>query len=373
MYLCSILTKTYWCSYFLNILTDAQVSLLHYNQKILQSPPVQTVMSNFNSYKNSDEEWYSPKFLSHTNGYEMCLRIAANGEDVGQGTHLSLYIHLMAGKNDDKLSWPFRGEVKVQLITHRDDRGHYEQNIVFNDSFNVQACSRVTNGIPVKAGLANKVGEGKALFIGQDKLQTNTSDFLEEDSIIVCIKKVIIHSSPSIEPSTSSESLSVIQKFVIENFSKRKQSNEECISEPFYSHENGYKLSLLVYPNGRDKWKNKYVSLFVHLMKGENDNSGNLTFPFRGDILVQIVNQKEDKNHAERLVEFNKKTDPRGEYGAQVTGLAGLLSGRQYRGYGYPNFLSHKFLEFDRSRNTQYVSDDDTLCVRIMKITVNTK
>ena len=270
-------------------------------------------MSNFNSYKNSDEEWYSPSFLSHTNGYVMCLHVAANGEDVGQGTHLSLYIHLMAGKNDRLLSWPFQGEVKVQLINRRDDRDHYEQNIIFDDSSDEQACSRVINGIPVKAGLANKVGEGKALFIGQDKLQTSTSDFLEEDSIIVCIKKVIVHSSPSIEPSTSSESLSVIHNFVIENFSNRKQSNEECISEPFYSNENGYKMCLLVYPNGRDKWKNKYISLFVHLMKGENDNL--LTFPFRGDILVQIYNWRENKSHAERLVEFNEKTDQKESMG----------------------------------------------------------
>ena len=58
-------------------------------------------MSNFNYYKKSAEEWYSPSFLSHTNGYIMCVRIAANGEDEGQGIHLSLYIHLMAGKNDD--------------------------------------------------------------------------------------------------------------------------------------------------------------------------------------------------------------------------------------------------------------------------------
>ena len=322
-------------------------------------------MSNFNYYMKSEEEWYSPSFLSHTNGYEMCVRIAANGEDEGQGTHLSLYIHLMADKNDDNLSWPFRGEVKVQLINRRDDHDHYEQNIVFDDSSNVQACSRVINGIPVKAGLANRVGEGTALFIGHDIL-TSTLDFLVEDSISIRIKEVIVHSSPTIVPSIPSDSLPVILDFKIDNFSKRQQSNEECISDPFYSHENGYKLSLLVYPNGRDKWKNKYISMFVHLMKGENDN--NLTFPFRGKILVQIVNLKESKNHAERLVEFNEKTDPKGEYGARLTGLTGLLSGRQYRGYGYPNFLSHNFLKFDKSRNTQYVSDDDTLHVRILKI-----
>ena len=330
----------------------------------LQSPPVQTVMSNFNSYKKSDEEWYSPSFLSHSNGYEMRVRIVANGEDEGLGTHLSLYIHLMAGKNDEKLSWPFRGKVKVQLINHRYDRDHYEQNIVFGDSSNVQACSRVINGIPVKAGLANRVGEGIALFIPQDIL-TSTSDFLVEDSISIRIKEVIVPFSPPMVSSISSDSLPILD-FMIDNFSKRQRSNEECISEPFYSHENGYKLSLLVYPNGRDKWKNKYISLFVHLMKGENDTI--LPFPFRGDLLVQIVNQRDTKSHAERLIEFNEKTDPKGEYGARLTGLTGLLSGRQYRGFGFPNFLSHQFLEFDESRNTQYVSDDDTLHVRIMKI-----
>ena len=359
---------------FFNTLTDAQVSLLHNNWKVLQSPPVQTVMSNFNSDKNSDEEWYSPSFLSHPNGYVMCVRIAANGEGVGQGTYLSLYIHLMAGKNDDNLSWPFRGEVKVQLINRRDDHYHYEQSIVFGDSSDQQACSQVINGIPVEAGLANRVGEGKALFIHHEKLQPSTSfepEYLKYDSIKLLIKEVIVYSSDlvlSLVPTPHIESLPVIHDLVIKNFSKRQQSNEECISEPFYSHENGYKLSILVYPNGRGNWKNRYVSLFVHLMKGENDN--NLTFPFRGDILVQIVNWKEDKNHAERLIEFNEKTDPKGEYGARVAGLAGLLSGRQYRGYGFPNFLSHKFLEFDRSRNTQYVSDGDTLHIRIMKITL---
>ena len=104
-------------------------------------------------------------------------------------------------------------------------------------------------------------------------------------------------------------------------------------------------------------------------MKDENDNV--LTFPFCGDILIQIVNWRENKNHTEQLIEFNEKTDPRGEYGARVTGLAGLLSGRQFRGYGFPNFLSHDFLEFDESRNTQYVSDDDSLHIRVMKITLD--
>ena len=325
----------------------------------LQSPPVQTVMSNFSIHKKSDKEWYSPSFLSHPNGYEMCLRIIANGQYEGYGTHLSLYIHLMAGKNDDNLSWPFRGEVKVQLINHKGN--NVELSIFFHDFFGNQACNRVINGIPVNGGLVNRVGQGRALFISHDKLQG--SEFLRDDSIRVVIKEIIVYAAPLPEIAPSA-----VLDFVITNFSKCKRSNEECISQSFYSHEYGYKLSLLVYPNGRDKWKNKYISIFVHLMKGENDDK--LTFPFRGDILVQIVNWRENKRHVEQLIEFNKETDPRGDYGARVTGLAGFLSGRQYRGYGFPDFLSHEFLEFDESRNTQYVNDDDSIHVRVTKITL---
>ena len=351
------------------------VPLLHDDWRSeLQSPPVQTVMSNFSIYKKNEEDWYSPSFVSSPNGYEMCVHILANGQDEGQGTHLSVYVHLMAGKNDDLLSWSFQGEVKVQLINRRGDYDHYEQNIMFDDSSNVQACSRVINGIPIKAGLANRIGEGKTLFIPQDKLQTSTSDFLREDSIRVCIKEVIVHSSNAVSPvapvSSQSDPLPpTILDFVIENFSKRKRSNEECISEPFYSHKSGYKMSLLVYPNGRGKCKDKYISIFVHLMKGENDN--NLTFPFCGEILTQIINWKNvSKNHAEQNIEFNEKIDPKGVYGARFTGLATLLAEGQYHGYGFPNFLSHKFLEFDESCNSQYVSDDDSLHIRIVKITL---
>ena len=327
-------------------------------------------MSNFSIYKKNEDDWYSPSFVSSPSGYDMCLRIVANGQDEGQGTHLSLYVHLMAGKNDDLFSWPFQGEVKVQLINCRGDYDHYEQNIMFDDSSNVQACSRVINGIPIKAGLSNRVGEGKTLFIPHEKLQSSTSDeseYLRYDSIKVFVKEVIVNSTDTALFPVPNEPLPV-HDFVIKNFSKYKKYNEECISEPFYSHNNGYKLSLLVYPNGRSKCKNKYISVFVHLMKGENDN--NLIFPFRGDILIQIINWRENKNHTERLIEFNEKTDPIGVYGARVTGLAAWLSGRQYQGYGFPNFLSHNFLEFDESRNSQYVSDDDCLHVRVMKITL---
>ena len=104
-------------------------------------------------------------------------------------------------------------------------------------------------------------------------------------------------------------------------------------------------------------------------MKDENDNK--LTFPFHGEILTQISNWKNvNKNHAEQNIIFNEKTYPKGVYGAHFIGLATLLARRQYHGFGFPNFLSHKYLEFDESCNSQYVSNDDSLHFRIVKLTL---
>ena len=39
-------------------------------------------------------------------------------------------------------------------------------------------------------------------------------------------------------------------EFIIIDFLKMKESDVEWISPPFYSHPHGYKLCLVVYPNG---------------------------------------------------------------------------------------------------------------------------
>jgi len=66
-------------------------------------------------------------------------------------------------------------------------------------------------------------------------------------------------------------------------------STEIC-SEPFYSHRNGYKMRLAVYPDGDDKGKGTHMSLFIRLMKGVFDNI--LPWPFRYGIKLDIVSQE---------------------------------------------------------------------------------
>jgi hypothetical protein len=170
------------------------------------------------------------------------------------------------------------------------------------------------------------------------------------------------------QPAGKKENLFNIRKWIaetkIENFDLKKKANAEIVSEPFYSHKDGYKFVLLVYPNGCDTHKGQSVSAYIHLMKGENDN--NLSFPFRGELTLQIVNVNDDKYHVEQKILITDETDPDGKYGARVSGLFTWMgSNRSSMGLGFSDFLSHQYLE--NHHQAQYLKDN-TITFRIARI-----
>ena len=86
--------------------------------------PVEITMHNFEQHMNAQDVWYSPPFYTHPKGYKMCAHITAYGTDSGKGTHLSLGVGLIRGEYDQKLKWPFRGIIVVQLLS-QEDKDHY--------------------------------------------------------------------------------------------------------------------------------------------------------------------------------------------------------------------------------------------------------
>ena len=62
--------------------------------------------------------------------YVGCISVKANGSDIGKGTHVAVYLHMMAGEYDDGLRWPFRGEVTVQLLNQKGNENHHEKALV---------------------------------------------------------------------------------------------------------------------------------------------------------------------------------------------------------------------------------------------------
>ena len=57
--------------------------------------PCEFTMTKFDSYRETEQSWYSSPFYSHYGGYKLCIRLDANGDGRGKGTHISLYVSLM--------------------------------------------------------------------------------------------------------------------------------------------------------------------------------------------------------------------------------------------------------------------------------------
>ena len=138
-------------------------------------------MDNFCLKKTNDTDWYSPPFYSHPRGYKMCLNVVANGLDDAEGTHMSVFLSMMRGENDDNLVWPFQGKVTLTLLNQLEDNNHREDMILYYDEdVNEYTYSRVT------VGERGDDGYGETQFISHEELgyraDTNCQ-YLKDDSL----------------------------------------------------------------------------------------------------------------------------------------------------------------------------------------------
>ena len=137
----------------------------------------------------------------------------------------------------------------------------------------------------------------------------------------------------------------------IQHFSQHKANDEELYTDPFYTSKGGYKVTLEVDPNGEGSSKGTHVDVFMHLMKGANDN--NLQFPMTGIFTVQVMNwMPGDIQHFERSIEFDD--------GIPVECRERVVTGQRADGRG-TQFMSHNELT---SSNNQYLHEDK-MCLKI--------
>ena len=97
------------------------------------------------------------------------------------------------------------------------------------------------------------------------------------------------------------------------------------------------------------------ISVFLHLMAGENDKS--LKWPMRGTFSIELLNQKEDENHKECSVHFDQTKSQ--SWNSKVS------EGRSPSGWGHQNFVNYQDLKGGSFYSqTQYLKDD-TLYFRV--------
>ena len=113
-------------------------------------------------------------------------------------------------------------------------------------------------------------------------------------------------------------------------------TNDVVYLPDMYTHQHGYKICLRVHPNGFGDGKGTHVSIFTCLRKGLFDEQ--LKWPYKGSIIIQIVNQARDHDHVENVIDYSDKTP---------VGCAGrVTSGERSNGWGIHIFIAHSDLEY---------------------------
>ena len=140
-----------------------------------------------------------------------------------------------------------------------------------------------------------------------------------------------------------SEGEAVVLK--LPGYINKKEKNVEFLFPPFFTHPNGYRMSLSIYANGYGDGNGTHVSIFIKLLEGRHDNQ--LHWPFLGTVTYELLNQLGDNNHhkvvSRLLVNNNMK----------VGNKRGLIK-----------FLPHSSLGHNTVTNTQYLLND-TLYFRV--------
>ena len=117
--------------------------------------------------------------------------------------------------------------------------------------------------------------------------------------------------------------------------------NTRVDSPPFYAC--GYKYKLQLNPNGHDIGEHTHLSIYIRILKGENDAI--LTWPFQKKVQVTLIDQQENTNDRKDIVmSFSAPNDPE---------CFGKPMNDENRGWGFPQFVSHENL-----LERRYVVDD---------------
>ena len=118
--------------------------------------------------------------------------VYANGVTGGDGTHVSVFVYLMRGEHDDKLTWPFLGDITIQLVNQNRDKDHVEKSFNFTDAAFDEISGRVTSGERAKHSW------GHSKFVSHAKLESTaggTKQYLDKkDCMRFRVSKIVVHS-----------------------------------------------------------------------------------------------------------------------------------------------------------------------------------
>ena len=134
----------------------------------------------------------------------------------------------------------------------------------------------------------------------------------------------------------------------VSGYNKMKENDEQWYSDPFYTHNHGYKMCLNVEAYGCGE--GTHLSVFLYLMKGSHDDE--LTWPLRGKFEIRLLNRISDSEHHLETMTYDDDDDDEFEYADRVT-----KGDKSAFGFGTDDFISNEDLQ-KTTPTCQYLKDD---------------
>ena len=205
---------------------------------------------------------------------------------------------------------------RVKMVAHEDD-DKFHLHMALNTVGRLQdAYTALQNANSKLQGISTNYKDNidrtvAALKEGSDKLEVKSRSLMKGESIT----------------------------FTVSNYQAKKANNEIFVHAPFYTHPNGYHMSIRVDVNGLATGKGTHVSVFAPIVKGKFDAF--LKWPLVAKVTFTLLNQLEDKNHYTKTVPFNA-----------------VQNARVGKTLGNILYIPHSALAHDPVKNTEYLKDD---------------
>ncbi len=160
-------------------------------------PPCTLRLTNYQKRKRNGDEFYSPPFYTSSYGYKMRLKVVIGGENIGAGTHVSVYTYLMKGDHDDTLTWPFSGTITIELLNQLKNKHHYSYKQLISSS---KDDGKVSQRMVDSCGAVLRYGW--SMFISHSILEHNASvntQYLKDDTLVFRVSVEVPNHKPWLE------------------------------------------------------------------------------------------------------------------------------------------------------------------------------
>ena len=164
---------------------DQQIKMLEERTNrlgiVVGIPPYYITLCNFQDTKEKNGHITIPPMYTHSDGYKFYLSLRPNGPLLsdGRGTHVAVYVYSLIGDHDDKLKFPARFTITLELLNQHRDQDHYSRDI---------QCE-MTRG-SISSGSSNKK------YISHADLEWNAdkqTHYLKNDCLKFRVMKIVVH------------------------------------------------------------------------------------------------------------------------------------------------------------------------------------